>query len=147
LGVALPLLTDGHNGRDHSLRTADALGTSVLLSEGLKLVVHERRPDGSTRDSFPSGHATAAFAVAAMESHYHRSEAPLWYLGAAVIGDSRVVLHRHYMHDVIAGGIIGIGTALLETSLRNGLILAPIIRHDGGAHGGSTRLMTLSARF
>ena len=147
LGVALPLLTDGANGKDHALRTADALGTSVIVSELIKNIVREKRPDSNARDSFPSGHATAAFAVAAMESHYHPRTAPLWYVGAALIADSRVTLHRHFTHDVIAGGILGIGTALLETSSRHGLILAPIIRRDGRSNARGTRSITLSKTF
>src|SRR2546427_10307626 len=71
LGVGLPLLEDKEHGSTHSLRSLDALGTAALLSEGLKQITHERRPDGSSRDSFPSGHTTGAFAVAAMESHFH----------------------------------------------------------------------------
>jgi len=73
-GVGLPLLTDGKN---HALRAADALGTSVLLAEGLKNVVREKRPDANSRDSFPSGHATAAFAVATVESQFHPKQAIL----------------------------------------------------------------------
>jgi membrane-associated phospholipid phosphatase len=145
LGVALPLLTDGRDGKDHALRTADALGTSVLLAEGLKMIVREKRPDSNERTSFPSGHATAAFAVAAMESHYHRRFAPLWYLGAGLIADSRVTLHRHYPRDVIAGGLLGVGTAIWEWKAPHGLLLAPLIRHDGAQ--GTTHLMTLSAQF
>ena len=90
-GVGLPLLIDGSRGGNHALRTGDALLTSALVSEGLKLATREQRPDGTSRDSFPSGHATAAFAVAAMESHYHRSAAPLWYLGRS--GDRRFARH------------------------------------------------------
>ena len=36
-GVGLPLLSDGRYGTRHALRVADALGTSVLLSEALKI--------------------------------------------------------------------------------------------------------------
>ena len=38
-GVGLPLIEDGRAGRNHALRSADALGTSVLLSEGFQTVV------------------------------------------------------------------------------------------------------------
>ncbi len=126
-GIGLPLLRDGHGGRNHAVRAADALGTSVLLAEGLKFIVREKRPDGSSRDSFPSGHATAAFAVATMESQWHPREAPLWYLGAAVISASRVATDRHYTQDVIAGAALGYFTARLELSRPRGLILSPLL--------------------
>lgn len=137
-GVGLPLLSDGGQGRNHALRVADSLGTSVLLSEGLKSLVREKRPDSDAHDSFPSGHATAAFAVATTESALHPKEAPLWYLGAALISLSRVRLHRHYAQDVVAGAAIGFGVARLEVSEPRGLILAPLITHD--RHGNTVGL-------
>ncbi len=130
-GVGLPLLSDGHDGKNHALRAADALGTSVLLSEGLKSLVREKRPDSNAHDSFPSGHATAAFAVATVEGSLHPHQAPLWYLGAALISASRVRLHRHTTGDIIAGAALGIGTARLELAQPRGLILSPFITPDG----------------
>lgn len=134
-GLGLPLLRDGRAGRNHALRTADALGTSVLIAEGLKTIVRERRPDGSARDSFPSGHATAAFAVATMESQWHHREAPLWYLGATLISASRVSLDRHYTQDVVAGAALGYAVSRLELSRPRGLILSPLIMRSGERYG------------
>ncbi len=136
-GIGLPLLSDGAQGRDHALRVADALGTSVLLTEGLKSLVREKRPDSNAHDSFPSGHATAAFVVATTESALHPKQAPLWYLGATLISYSRVRLHRHYTQDVVAGAAIGFGIARLEVSAPHGLILSPLITRDryGNAYG------------
>ena len=130
-GVGLPLLSDGHYGRTHSLRVLDALGTSVLLSEALKNLVHEKRPDSDSHDSFPSGHATAAFAVATVESDLHPHQAALWYLGAALISWSRVRLRRHTTGDVLAGAVIGTGTARVEVNQPRGLILSPFIMRGG----------------
>lgn len=130
--VGLPLLTDGRDGKNHALRAADALGTSVLLAEGLKALVREKRPDAASRDSFPSGHATAAFAVATVESEFHPRQAPLWYSGAALISYSRVRLNRHYAQDVVAGAALGYFTARIELSRPHGLILSPLISPEGG---------------
>jgi membrane-associated phospholipid phosphatase len=87
-----------------------ALLTSTVLVSSLKYLTHERRPDGSDHASFPSGHASAAFTVAGLAAASARtdSEAALWYLGAGLIADSRVTLKRHYPHDVIVGGLIGL---------------------------------------
>ncbi len=134
-GLGLPLLSDGSNGRSHALRVADSLGTSLILTEGLKALVREKRPDSDAHDSFPSGHATAAFAVATTESALHPHEAPLWYLGAALISFSRVRLHRHYDRDVLAGALIGFGVARLEVSAPRGLLLSPLINPDRRAVG------------
>ena len=134
-GVGLPLLSDGHDGRNHALRALDALGTSVILSEGLKNLVREKRPDSNAHDSFPSGHATAAFSVATVEAGLHPHQAPLWYLGAALISYSRVRLHRHTVGDVLAGAALGAGTARLELAQPRGLLLSPFITPDGTGLG------------
>lgn len=140
LGVGLPLLSDGAQGRNHALRAADSIGTSVLLTEGLKSLFKEKRPDSNAHDSFPSGHATAAFAVATAESSFHPKQAPLWFLGATLISYSRVRLHRHTVGDIIAGAGIGYGITRLELSAPHGLILSPFIQRDprGGRAMGLT---------
>ena len=98
--------TLAHQPRDR----ARAVVTSTLLVTGLKYLTKERRPDGTTHDSFPSGHAAAAFTVAGLAAAQARTktEACLWYLGAALIADSRVTLKRHYPHDVLVGGLLGL---------------------------------------
>ncbi|MDQ2687033.1 MAG: phosphatase PAP2 family protein [Armatimonadota bacterium] len=131
-GVGLPLLTDGREGKNHALRTADAVGTSVLITEGLKNLVREKRPDSNARDSFPSGHATAAFAVAAMQSEFHPRQAVFWYAGAGLISYSRLRLNRHYAQDVLVGAAIGYGTARWELAQPRGLILRPFIMPTRG---------------
>lgn len=131
----LPLLEDGPEGEAHALRTADSLLTSTLITEALKRIVREKRPGSDTeRTSFPSGHATAAFAIATMQSHYHPRQALLWYGGATLISYSRVKLNRHYYHDVVAGAAVGYLTSRFELSRPRGLILSPFIRsrHAGG---------------
>lgn len=130
-GVGLPLLSDGRYGTRHALRVADALGTSVLLSEAIKLLVKEKRPDSDAHDSFPSGHATAAFAVATVESDLHPRQAAYWYLSAALISYSRVRLRRHTTADVVAGAALGLGTARVEVAQPRGLILSPFIMRGG----------------
>lgn len=127
-GTLLSLLEGGKDGQQHALRTADALITSTLLAEGLKQVVHKKRPDDTDYKSFPSGHATAAFTVATMQSHYHPKQAIFWYAGASAIAASRVTLRRHDTVDVIAGAALGYATARLELGQSRGLLLRPFIR-------------------
>ena len=141
-GVGLPLATDGKAGKTHSLRTLDALGTSVLLSEGFKALFQEKRPDSTAHDSFPSGHATAAFAIATMQSAFHPKDALLWYTGAALISASRFTLHRHTVGDVLGGAALGYGISRLELSLPHGLVLAPFISSERRGKG-----LQISLRF
>ncbi|RYG69064.1 phosphatase PAP2 family protein [bacterium] len=129
-GTLLPLATDGKDGKQHSVRTLDALLSSTAITQGLKFAVHEKRPDGSGNNSFPSGHTSAAFTIATMQSHYHPKQALFWYSGATLIGASRVQLERHYWHDVIAGAAVGYFTAKWELHQGNGLILRPFIDGD-----------------
>ena len=89
---------------------------SMMLSSGttwsLKHMVKEERPDATDRHSFPSGHATIAFAGAHIlyKEYGHRSA---WYpvAGYAVataVGVDRVCRNRHHWYDVAAGAAIGI---------------------------------------
>jgi undecaprenyl-diphosphatase len=61
-----------------------------------------------SQQSFPSGHATTAFALAAVIGFL----SPRWFpavLGLAVlIGVSRVALGAHYPSDVVAGAFVGV---------------------------------------
>ena len=127
VGLGLPLLRDGGQGKSNAFRVADSLGTTLILTEGLKALTKEKRPDSSDHDSFPSGHTSAAFAVAAMESQFHPKEAPLWYLGAATIGWSRLRLNRHHPQDVAFGALLGFGVSRWEVSRPHGIILTPYI--------------------
>jgi membrane-associated phospholipid phosphatase len=130
-GSLLPLLTDGTDGGQHTLRVVDAVGTSAALCYGLKEVIKSPRPDNERElDSFPSCHATTAFAVARMQSHYHPDYAILWYGGAALIGYSRIDLNRHRLTDVLIGAGLGYLIGEIELGQKRGLLLFPLIRQD-----------------
>jgi PAP2 superfamily len=145
-GVVLPLLLeDGKKGRNQSLRVVDSLGTSFLVCQGLKVITDVKRPDSDERDSFPSCHATLAFAVATMQSEYQPKYTLLWYAGASAIAYSRVELNRHRWTEILAGAAIGYGIAKLELSQPNGLILFPLIGSDD--EGGTIVGLQVSKSF
>lgn len=100
-----------------------------------KRLFQEKRPDSNAHDSFPSGHATAAFSVATVESGLHPKQAIYWFAGATLISASRAALHRHTVGDVLAGSALGYGAARLELSTRRGLLLAPFIVPEKHASG------------
>jgi membrane-associated phospholipid phosphatase len=99
---------------------ASSLIASVIITPVLKELVGRSRPregKGATsfrpfsgnENSFPSGHATQAFAMAsAIASHY---DAP-WvktaaYGTAGLVGFARIYHNAHFTSDVLAGALIG----------------------------------------
>ncbi|MBO5007852.1 MAG: phosphatase PAP2 family protein [Clostridia bacterium] len=58
--------------------------------------------------SFPSGHTMAAFAVAESIRRYYKTPGIYVYIGAALMGLSRIYLCVHYPTDVIFGAMLGI---------------------------------------
>jgi membrane-associated phospholipid phosphatase len=71
--------------------------------------------------SFPSGHTTTAFAIAAMLAcHFRKNWSCLIsFILAAGVGYSRIYLGQHFVPDVLAGMMLGIGTAILIEYLCN----------------------------
>ncbi len=145
-GSLLPLLTDGADGGQHSLRVIDAVGTSAALCYGLKEAIKSPRPDNDRElDSFPSCHTTTAFALARIQSHYHPDYAILWYGGAALIGYSRIDLNRHRLIDVLVGAGLGYLVGEIELGQKRGLLLFPLIRQD--AQGNTVYGLQVKAEF
>ncbi len=59
--------------------------------------------------SFPSGHATIAYAMAVVLSSYEPRLKWIFYALAFAIAVSRVYIGVHYPIDIIAGGVLGWG--------------------------------------
>lgn len=101
-----------HNFRDGSviLATSYLMLSATVLS--LKSVTRIERPDGTSKNAFPSGHTATAFAGAEfMRQEY--ADASIWYgiAGYAVAtgtGLFRVYNNRHWLTDVVAGAGVGI---------------------------------------
>jgi len=81
---------------------------SVAVTQGMKFAARRTRPDGEAR-SFPSGHASAAFATAAvLHEHFGRRAAIPAYIVATYTSASRLQANSHYASDVIVGAAIGL---------------------------------------
>lgn len=79
-----------------------------ILVEPLKFATRRERPDGSNRQSFPSGHAAVTFATATViERHLGWRKSVLAYAIASYVAASRLHDNRHYLSDVIFGAAVG----------------------------------------
>jgi membrane-associated phospholipid phosphatase len=109
------LLAKDHRGLG---QLAEAYASAMAVVYVLKPVVDRTRPDGGDQ-SFPSGHATSAFAGAAfLQRRYGWALGIPAYVVASYVGYSRVEAKRHYTSDVVAGAAIGIATNLAFTHPR-----------------------------
>lgn len=81
--------------------------------------------------SFPSGHATTAFAVAVAFGVLWPRLRPLLWTYAVVIALSRIIVTAHHPSDVVAGAIAGAVGALLVRDFMAARRLGFSIRPDG----------------
>lgn len=119
------------------MRAGESIALSGMLTGGIKGFAGRGRPSASpgepgdfrlmsgvndgARQSFPSGHTTAAFAfAAAMERELRRSHpkvarwaGPTLYAAAAVTGLARMHADKHWASDVVMGAGIGTVSGLL----------------------------------
>lgn len=128
--IALALILFFIKKRFLSLMVLSSYALSGIIAQVLKFFIDEARPayylaksnypyfiDGVTLHnlhSFPSGHATSAFALAATLGFAvkNKNYSILFLLMAALAGYSRIYLGQHFMNDVLAGSIIGMLSAI-----------------------------------
>ena len=86
-----------------------AIGVSTTMVQTLKYTTRRMRPDGSTQNSFPSGHSADTFAVAtAMQRHLGWKYAAPAYMFASYVAASRLPSNRHWLSDVVFGATVGV---------------------------------------
>lgn len=146
-GLDLTRIKATHNFRDRTIITGASyiiMGATVCT---MKRAFGIKRPDGSNKRSFPSGHTATAFVGAHILFKEYKDSSP-WigiagYAVAAGTGTFRVLNKKHWISDVVTGAGIGIlsaeaGYLLLPIfhnllgikNSNNNLIVAPSIRMD-----------------
>ncbi len=99
-----------------ALQAGGSMGAAVAVTQGLKEIFPEERPDKSDRKSFPSGHTSISFAAAAtLQNRYGWEVGVPAQLVAAFVGLSRVEGRKHHVHDVLVGAAIGEASGFLIT--------------------------------
>lgn len=113
--ATLPLLVAGElsliGDKREALQGAKALVVTYAVTETLKHMISERRPNNEDWASFPSGHTSTAFAMATVIADYRPKHAVPVYAIASTIGWSRVEVGAHRWRDVVAGAALGYFTA------------------------------------
>jgi membrane-associated phospholipid phosphatase len=128
----------------------DAFLVNWAYTSVVKVAVGRERPNGEDTKSFPSGHASNAFALAAVvERHYGWKGGVPAYALASAVAVSRLQRNKHYLSDVMAGATLGylVGRTVvrvngrpLEASRGPRVSVSPIL-------GRRTRALSLAVAF
>lgn len=104
-----------NNTKDKTIILATSYLLMGLTVNSFKQTASVQRPDGSSYNSFPSGHTATAFMGAELLYQEYKHES-VWYgvsgyVVAAGTGVFRMYNNRHWLTDVVAGAGIGILSA------------------------------------
>lgn len=129
LGIGLVLLLREKRDYHYFFGLCLAISLSLIVVEGVfKNVIGRSRPDllayplfvgvpHLSSYSFPSTHATIAFAAAFILSQKHKKYTAFYYSLAALIAFSRIYLGQHFPSDVVGGVVIGTGIGMVSLKM------------------------------
>ncbi|MEE8368390.1 MAG: phosphatase PAP2 family protein [Thermoanaerobaculia bacterium] len=99
---------DSPQFRDMTYDLGEAAVVNLAFTGLLKAATSRERPNKTDDDSFPSGHTSNAFALATvLTKHYGRKIGPSAYIGATLVGASRLRSNAHWLTDVTVGATLG----------------------------------------
>ena len=116
LPVSIIITTQARDESNRVMLEKLEFATSALVANGvttiiLKELINRERPNGSNKNSMPSGHTSHSFAVAAVAYELYGSKVGTTaYLIAGLVAISRINDNKHYLSDVIVGA--GLGTII-----------------------------------
>lgn len=114
------LLGRSEEARQTGVTVAEAVLVDALLTQGFKHLIGRSRPlpredphffrPFSDHDSFPSGHTSTAFSMAAVVTDHYSA----WWVQvvsygmAGTVGFSRMAQDAHWASDVAGGAVLGV---------------------------------------
>jgi len=129
---------DAHSAQEFGLLGFEALSLAGAQTLILKATVRRVRPDHTDLAAFPSGHASASFALATVAASKWGWEVGVpAYLLAGFVGYTRMESKKHYLSDVLFGAGLGIasGRAVYKVRRRghpDRYAFAPFLSPGGG---------------
>jgi len=115
--AALAMNMCGYKGRSSFKRLFFSSGFSYafmgIFVNSIKYTAAEMRPDGSSANSFPSGHTATAFTSATiLHKEYGLTKSPWFSVGAygiaTLTGIMRTLNNRHWISDILVGAGLGV---------------------------------------
>jgi membrane-associated phospholipid phosphatase len=95
-----------------------AMLTNGIITVGMKRAFGRERPNGSCCQSFPSGHTSHSYTIAAIAHElYGDTVGAVVYGLATLVAASRMNDNKHYLSDVIFGAALG--TAVGQSFAKN----------------------------
>jgi hypothetical protein len=99
---------NGDRFRAASYDMGQAVIVNFVYTLALKEAVRRPRPDGADNQSFPSGHASNAFACATVwAEQYGWKGGLIGYSAATFVAGSRLASKKHHLSDIVAGATLG----------------------------------------
>jgi hypothetical protein len=155
--MAVGLKLAGVEGRSDWPRLLASAGMSyaimAALVNGIKYTAKEMRPDGSSANSWPSGHTATSFVGATLlHKEYGLTRSP-WYSVAGygvatATGVMRVLNNRHWISDVMSGAGIGIMSAELGYAICDVLFKGKgLLRNDMEVNYDNPSFFAISMGF
>ena len=100
-----------------TLQFAKGFAVNQAITIGLKYATDKKRPFNNGDRAFPSGHTSTTFQSAAfIQKRYGWKYGIPAYALAGFTGYSRINAQKHDGWDVLAGAVVGIGSAYLFTT-------------------------------
>ena len=149
LALTYGLKIGGVEGRSNWSRflvsNAFCYATMAAMINSIKYTTKEMRPDGTSANSFPSGHTATVFMCATiLHKEYGLTRSPWYsvagYTVAAGTGIMRMLNNRHSISDVLVGAGIGV------MSVDLGYLFGDLIFKDKGLVRGERESLKINLR-